>query len=307
MKRPTLPRKLYNYFVAHWVLSAFVLTISSHWFVIMRIAGKDLSLIDEQGRMTILSHVITWPLFVLSITFALIKTASDKYNEEAKNRGGFILQRMLDSVNAVTSKKMQRFFEFIDANVGKPDIKPFSDITQPRRQIESLLDNIQVTLSEIFGINRDEIGFSILYKPATKPNWEWLYSMNTIHDLDIATLTTNPCTSAKQIIDGKTTSIFFPDKRIGIKEKQYLPGPKDESFENIGSILCRDISIGEKKHLRAILSITTYGKQLCAHNDKDAINKIENIIIPAFETRIQLELSLFYIKEILSPKCIACP
>lgn len=276
----------------------------------MRIAGKDLNLIDPQGNMTPVAHYITWPLFTLSIAFALIKTASDKYNEEAKNRGGYILQRILDSVNAVTSKKMDRFFQFIDCNVGRQDLKPFNDITQPRRQIESLLDNVQVALSEIFGMNRDSIGISILYKANSARDWEWLCSMNTTHDLDLdlAILVQNPNTAARQVIDRKTSSLFLPDKKIGILNQQYIAGPKDAQFGNIGSVLCRDLTVGHTaNHLRAILSITTYGKQLCEQADLDAIMKIENIIIPTFETRIQLELALLYIKEVLSPKCMACP
>lgn len=306
--RPTIPRRIYNYFLNHWILSAIVLTISGHWFVIMRIAGKNLHLIDSQEKMTILAHLITWPLFLLSLAFALLKTAADKYNEQAKNKGGFILQRMLDSVNAVTSKKMRRFCEFIKLNKGKKDLKPFGDITQPKRQIESILDNIQVTLSEIFGINRDEIGLSILYKSDTSDDWDWLFAVNTTNDLDQKILISNPHTAARQIIDGKTTSLFYPDKRVGIQKREYVSGPKDESFDNVGSVLCREISIGNsKKCLSAILSITTYGKQLCDQDDTDAKHKIENIIIPTFESRIQLELALLYIKEVLSPKCLACP
>lgn len=306
--RPTVPRRLHNYFVEHWVLSTLVLTISSYWFVIMRLAGKDLNLIDDQNKMTVLAHVITWPLFAISFSFALLKTVADKYNEQAKNRGGFILQRMLDSVNAVTSKKMRRFCEFILINHDRKDSKPFVDITQPKRQIESLLDNIQVTLSEIFGINRDEIGISILYKPDSVNEWSWMYSVNTMHDLDLQTIIKDDHTTARQIIDGRFSSLFYPDKRIGIQDSKYVPGSKDKTFDNIGSVLCRDISIGDsQKYLRAVLSVTTYGKQLCEQNDIDAINKIENIIIPTFESRIQLEMALLYIKEILSPKCLACP
>jgi len=72
----------------------------------------------------------------------------------------------------------------------------------------------------------------------------------------------------------------------------------DAQYDGVGSIICRDISIGHdsEKHVRAILSITTYGQQICAAGDVESINKVRTVILPQFEARLKLELSLLYIK-----------
>jgi hypothetical protein len=307
MRETTWARRVYDYFLKHWIFSAIILTISAHWFLLLQLGGKGLDLIEADGTLSKLGHFITWPVFILSVVFAVLKTAADKYNEEGKNRGGFILRRILDCVNSVTAKKMRRFGDYIAENHAKEGLSPFRDITKPREQITSILDNIQVALSEIFGMDRDQIGLSILFSPNGNDQWSFLEAVNTTHDLDLQTLISNPATTARQIIDGKHTAPFFPNKQTAAKEQQYVPGPKDKTFNTVGSVLCRDISLpGEDHFFRAILSITTYGKQLCEDADADARHKIENIVIPTFESRLQLELGLLYMKEQMSPKCLTC-
>ncbi len=308
MRRETLPRAIYDYFIKHWFAAALLLTLSSYWFVILRIVGKDWDLINTDGSLTLFANIITWPLFGLSVIFAILKTKADQYNEQAKNNGQYVLEHIMQGVNAAKSAKLRRFCQYIEANHTSGDLYAFRDITQPRVQIEKLLENLQITLSEIFGISRDDIGLSIIYRFDKSVEWRWLYAMNTTDDLDLGTLVNNNETSVRQVIDDKLHSVFYPDKRIGIVEHKYLPGAKDRHFNNVGSVLCRDLSIWqEKRNIRAILSITTYGKQLCEDGDRDSLNKIENLIVSAFTTRLQLELSLLYIKEVLSPKCLDCP
>lgn len=244
MRKISFPRQLYNFFIKKWVITLLILTLATHWILFLKFFGKNAGLITDQGTLTPFAYYISWPVFILSLLFTLLKTVADNYNEQAKNKGHFILERLLQSVNAVTTRKMQRFSSYAEENRGKTALTPFKDITQPRDQIISLLENIQVTLSELFGINRDEIGLSIIYKPIGDTEWHWLSTVNMQQDIDLHTLVTNPTTTVKQIIDGKGASIFFPDKQIAAQNKQYLSGRKDETYDNVGSVLCRDISIG---------------------------------------------------------------
>ncbi len=296
------------FFIQRWIISTLILTLSSHWLIFIKYAGDKVGMADSTGKLTTLGFLITTVFFLSSLLFALLKTAADKYNEKAKTRGGFILQRLLESINFVTKKKMQRFLKYVDDNFSNLDIHPFGEITKPREQINSLLENIQVTLSQIFGLDRDKISVSVLYQSPESDEWEVLDSININNELDIDELINNPNTTLRQVIDRKSNSIFLPDKRVAHTRKQYVYAPLDEQFENIGSIFCSDISVGsDKKRMNAIISISTYGKQLCLETDKDAIHKIQNIIIPTFESRLRLELALFYIKEILNPQCLNCP
>lgn len=302
MTHPTLRRRIYDFFLKHWVVSALLLTSAAHWFIFLRFAGSTLGFIGADGQLTTKGHWITWPLFFASVICALLKTFADKYNEEAKTRGGFILQRLLECVNAVTRKKLQRFCDFIQ-HPPQSNTSTFLEITQPRIQIQSILENIQVALSEIFGISRDRIGLSLLYSFGDSAKWDFLESVNISQDLDSTTLLANPDTTLRQVLDGHTRTVFYPNKRIAAAQNKYLPGPMDKSFNIVGSIICRNISITkDHPYLKAVLSITTYGKQLCHELDADAVNKIENIILPVFDTRLQLELALLFIREAIHPQ-----
>ena len=292
MDEYSIPRKLYNFFIKRWLVSVIILTLPSYYLILVRTLGGDLGLVYTTGALTYWGGFVFWPLFVISIGFAVIKTYGDKYNEQIKYNGQFVLQKMLSSVNAIKSKKLQR-----------SKLNPFHDITQPKRQIESVLENIQICLSEIFDINREDIGLSIIYKFDTpgNSNYRYLHTMNINNDLSLKELITNQNTTARQIIDGRSQSLFFPDKRIGDKSKQFVPGLKDKPFSNIGSIICRDISIdNEERYVFAVLSITTYGKQICEVDDLYSIKRVENVLLPTFENRIRLELSLLYIKNVLA-------
>jgi hypothetical protein len=301
MTRATLPRRIYDFFTRRWYLSAVILTLSSQWFVILKLFGKDLRLVDAGGSFLPFTHFITWPLVVLSAVFAIVKTAADKYDEDAKTHGQFILESLLESVNAATGKKLRSYCRFIDENRGKPDNLHLRQAIDPEVQIESLLENMQITLSDIFGINRDSIGLSILYRPGTCEHWSWLCTVNAADDMDLETLVSNPSTTARQIVDGKFSSLFLPDKRMGVRVQQYVPGLRDQSFATVGSVLCRDLSIGKPDgHLQAVLSITTYGKQLCEENDARARYKIENLIVPTFERHLRTELALLFVKHHMS-------
>ncbi|NOZ84152.1 MAG: hypothetical protein GXP60_05005 [Epsilonproteobacteria bacterium] len=306
MRKITSGRKIYKFFTQKWFLTAFILTSASHWFVFLKIMGKDVGLIKEDGSLTLLANIITWPLFTVSLLFALLKSAADRYNNQVINKGHFILERILQSANNITTRKMLRFWNFIKEHYDKKDITPFKDITQPKEQINAILDNLQVTLSEVFGINRNDINITIIYKLDSE-DWDWFYIMNGGDHLDLKTLVNNQSTTIWRIINGERSSIFFADKREGVNKNMYLPDKKDQRYDNIGSILCRDISIGtDRKFVKATLSISTYGKQFCKINDKEAKKKIENLIIDPFVKRLQLEFALHFIKHCMNNKCLIC-
>jgi hypothetical protein len=114
-------------------------------------------------------------------------------------------------------------------------------------------------------------------------------------------LISNPQATIHEIVEGKQTEIFFPNKSIGLNANQYVDCKRDVSSHGRGSILCKDIGLTtKKKYVSAILSISTYGLQICSENDNDAIKLLLETILPAYVKRIQLELTLLYIKEIMA-------
>lgn len=301
MIRLTLPRRIYNYFIKHWFLSSLVTTMSTYYLILVGVAGKQIGLADVDCQITKLGMGIFFPVFVLSMIFVFLKTYSDKYNEQVKYNGQLILEKILSSNIAITQKKTYRLCDYIMQNHDKKGLKPFHTVIQPKLHIGSILENIQICLSEIFGIRREDIGLSIVYKKDTATNWKYLHTINIAADMKLKDLINNPCTTTRQIIDGKANTIFFPDKRVGLRQDQFVEGPKDKQHNGIGSIVCCDISVdSDNQFIFAILCITTYGCQICEKNDLDSTYKLLNVLLPSFEDAVKLELALLYIKDELS-------
>jgi len=301
MVSETLPRKIYNFSIKHWIYSGLILSLPTYYFLFIQLFGRNLGLINSNGIITETGLFIFWPFFIVLFLTSFAKTLSDKYNEKVMFNGQYVLRKLLSSTNSLKQTKTRRFVNYITDHHGQTDLDPFQNITNPILQIELLLENIRETLADISDIDSDNIGISILYKTDIKPRWKWLHSINTPNDLSKSELISTSSTSARQIIDGKKNSVFYADKHNGERNREYYPSQKDNECGGIGSVICRDISIAnEADYLTAIMSITTYGQQICATNDNDTKYRIENIILPCFENRIKLELSLLYIRHMVN-------
>lgn len=299
----SIPRVVYDYFVKRWFLSSFILTSATIWFSILQVFGSTWHLVDETGTLVPSANYVTWAVVSITIIFAVLRTIADKYNEDAKNNGQYVLGKLLQSMDYVTTKKMNRFCDYIQALKNKDGGDPFLQITQPREQITSIIENIQLTLSDLFGLPRSDIGISIIYKNESESSWSWLVQLDNTGDLSLEQIVNQPSSSARQIIDGKTSVLFYADKRIGRDKHEYFPAAKDDPYHCVGSIVCREINIGnDEKYVRAVLSISTFGKQFCEEGDSYSRDKIINFLLPPFIKRIQLELSLLHIKYLVEKR-----
>jgi hypothetical protein len=299
MKKKRLLRRLYDYFVEHWVISSLISTVPIFLFLFVQIFGNNVGIIN-QGTLTPSASLILYPIFFVSAVFSWLMAVADRYDEKAKKDGQFIYSLLLDCVNNIKETKLRRFTNYINANKTRRGINPFFEITQPRDQLESVLENIRIALSKMADITRDNIGLSIMYKTDENASWKWLHRINIGNDLSLDNLINNPSSAVRQIIDKKTGLIFFPDKRVGLEHNAYILGDKDKASNNIGSIICKDISVNTDNCIQAILCITSYGCQLCDSKDFETREKIIQVLLPVFERRIQLEVALLYIKEVIA-------
>jgi len=292
---------IHNYFTRRWILSAILITIPAFGFTLVDLFGRNWGWITEDGKLIVPVQITLYVLFGASLFFTFVKSYADNNSERAKRDGQFVLDKMLQGVNTIKYKKVQRFVEYIENNHNTKSALPFFEITQPKKQIAVIFDVTQEMLSEIFGISRNNIGMSIVCKIEKDQDWESFYALNTEDDLSLVELLKNSNSAIRKIIDGDRSLIFHPDKRKGIEKQEYISGRIDKTNGNIGSIICKDISlVTNHKYIHSILSISTYGTQLCEENDMDAISKIERILLPAIERRLQLELALHYIREVIA-------
>lgn len=295
--------KIYKYFKKHWLISTLIVTIPTYWFTLIKLVGENIGLVDS-GKLNVVGIVISIIIFIISLGFALIKNYKDNQESEKISSNQYILQKILTSVNSVCSKKSDRYIEFINYNQQNNRVEPFNKIAKPKLQVKDIIEEIKICLSDIADIDRENIGVSIIYKDNISDKWEWFYNSNRINDLSLKEITENASSTARQVIDGRHTMMFVANKKTGQADNTYVKCKSDDSFNLIGSIVCKaiDVILDDKKFINSILSITTYGNLICEDNDEDAKNTISNIMLPPFEQRLKLELALHYIKNVANIK-----
>jgi hypothetical protein len=298
------PRKLFNFLSNKWLLTTIILSISSNWFIFLKIFGEQTGFVLKGGGITIQGQIISGIIILISIIITGYKSLADRYNNNVKDNSQYILEHILSNINISLSSKIQHIRKYIN-KFRKRSISPFCEkILMPEEQIKTLLHRLQANLSQITNIRPDNISISIIYKFDVDEEWKWFANLNVTRDITLSEVTAKSNTTFRNLVDNNQSTVFYPDKRIAIKRHAYLPGPKDATFNNAGSILCHNISVDrDDKYLQAILSISTYGKPLCDINDKDAIEKIMDYFLGTYEIRFQNELLIYYLMEVLSKRC----
>ncbi len=292
-------RKIYDGFIKNWVLTATLLVLPSYYFIILQFYGNQLGLTSRNNTLTSRGSYLLWSFIIFSLIINYAKSKGDKYIANANQNTNDLLKNLISKTNTLVQIKYNRFIKFIKQNHSSEISDPFNHITKAEKQISLLLNNFRDIFSDAFKIDTDNIGISLIYKSILKPEWKWLHKMNIENDLSKTDLINNPNSSFRQIIDGHCNFIFYLDKRNAINENKYAPSHKDSEHDNVGSIICKKLYIGdEPEYLIAILSITTYGVIICKQRDYEYSKKIINdIILKIIEKLLLIELSLLTIKE----------
>lgn len=287
----TAPRRIYDTFSNHWWVSALIVTIPAYFFLFLQFKGEAFGFVTPGGTLTALGYKWFWGMFGISLIYAFVKSRADYLDRQGKTSGNTILKTLLECTNNITAMNLGSCLEWIKNYPGV--VAHLCNVCKPHAQLSHILNEIEIALSSIFGIPRGDIGLSILLHTSDK--WEFFCAKSIDNDLDLGSVIKDPNSTFNSLIRGNNHSVFLPDKRIGIVENKYTAGKKDKENNNVGSILCRDITIHT---YRAILCITTYGKQLCESEDSDTKSKIETSVIPPFEVRIKLALAQWIMQQI---------
>jgi hypothetical protein len=290
----TISRRLYDAIIQK-VLIAFILsTLPAAWLTIVSIVGQKAPFSDSAGKLApaYLASVIV--AIVLCSAYALLKSLADNYNSTLLHHGNKMLMSIVQATNSAKAHKYTEVVSFIDAQTSPT----FCASLSPKGQMLFLLESLRLPLAEIFGLDQEQIGLSVLYKARSNATWTLIATSNIETEMTASKLSADPGTTAYHVLKKGHTTIFYPNKRVANAEGQYVYGPKDVQCDNKGSVLCHDVSIRRKrKYMSAVLSITTYGKQICKDRDEEAERKLKSVIIPTISNRIRLELATQYISE----------
>jgi len=295
----TLKRQLYEYSVRKWWVLTIIFSLLPLWFLILQFFGTGLCLMSENGKLTIKATVITWVVILVWVLFSIIKPWADNKNQtqmeekyEALKEGSHISEQLLGGMTELEIFRAENYLKFVFEKCGRWEL---SNIIKPKERIKDVATAITSVVNNICGISKNNIGVSIAVEEDGK--WRWEINRNSEYDLTLGELLKNPNTSFRQIIDKKAVCVFYPDKRVGVREGKYVEGKIDKDHNGEGSVYCKNISISDngENRIRAVLSVTTYENQICDQDDEDSKEKFEKKIMPIFETRLKTELSLYFI------------
>ena len=291
---PTVLRKLYNSVVDKVLLSVFLSFLPAGWLTFVGILGKNFGLHSADGRLLQWVAWSVWISVLLCFIYSLAKAIGDKYNFTVSRHGTHILNSILKCINCTKIHKYTRIIRLIE---GETDYV-FCKSLCPKTQIQHLLDNLRSPLAELFALDSECVGLSVLYRYGSGSSWNLITTPNIENELTVHELTTNPKTTAMQLLSMRKATLFFPDKKKAFANDSYGYGPKDKLRNSIGSVLCHDISIHRRSiYVIAVLSITTYGQQICKDEDSEAEKKLNFLILPTISNPIRVELATLYISD----------
>lgn len=292
-----MKRRLYIVFVNNKVidfLSAPVLSIVippllGLYYGTLDIWGDDWNIIKNYKEI----HEVAFSIFsTLTIITLFIKGISEQAKGNVHKKYQSILESMLGFFNELVKKKRDRFFK--KAKDIKPRADIFGAITQPKDQLDFVLDGTKRLLCQGFGIDAKNIGITIIQGDPRTRKWWYAFKCDS----------QKQHTKAKILMDGKSTarycydrgdSIFIADLRKGIKENVFLQSERSRKSE-LGSIYCKPvrISVGELDFVY-IFTICVYGQLICTPYDIEECRACEQLFDEVAD-RVELELYLYSIK-----------
>lgn len=294
------PRKLdefHEWTLNHWIINTILISFPSIWFTIIQVAGKQMHLLNEQGQMKGWVSFLFWLFIIVSIIYNGVLSWKDAKQYSRQQHGQEFYKNIITGFKSACFKKKNDNVKYIFQSTKRNFSDPFSELIDPNNQIEKLIDELSILLAQLFNMSKDEIGISIICKFDGDRKWNWLHRLHLNDGTDTKELIDGDST-LRSIIDEKSNFIFLRDKREGIPDGFYLTSIRDKQYETRGSIICRDIGVKYEKqnYVLAILSITTYGKEICSEQQEDEVKERLEMILSNFDVRFQIELSLMYVK-----------
>lgn len=301
-------------FKLKYLIKTMIVFLPIIWFpLIINWLGQYISLVvikDNTKTITLLGWILT-AIVMIILLYKVYKEISnnDINNLKIENKtlevNNTILDNIINGIDEISIEKCTKFIDFMydDTPITKDK---FIESIKPEENLKVILERIAnafyIFIKDV-RINERNIVVTLAYK--LDDTWKWIGKIEGQDLLSPEELVNCSNTTFYNVINGKANFIFFPNKTEANKKSQYEFDKKDEDNSNIGSIICKKIQCGNKykgKCFDAVLSISTYGKQMIKTDENTNLNDmretIKNIIAP-FEQHIIEELAILYIKNTL--------
>lgn len=279
-------------FISHPLLSVVVPPVVGLYYGTLDIWGDEWSWVKDKKDIhelvfTTLSAGTVLILFLKGVREAAEGNVSKKYQ--------LLTESILQFFNGLVKKKRDRFFN--KAKTLKPTADIFKIITQPKDQLEHVLDGTKTFLINGFSINQKNIGITIIQGDPGDNRWWYALKCDTQkqHTKPKDLMGEDSNSTARYCYESGD-SLFIPDIRKGVKEGMFFESPRSKASE-IGSIFCKPvrIQVGAIEYVY-IFTIAVFGQHICTPYDEDECVACEKILDEVAD-RVELELYLFSIKQ----------
>lgn len=226
---------------------------------------------------------------------------SNNIDYDALEHNYKIYGKVADSLMLICKDKYKKTIDYISRH----DVKKasFYDVHDPTSSINKILEEVANLFESFASVRSNNLGVTLAYKLRDEDEWKWFDNSNIEDGLSLEALTGNPRSTLYQIISGKYNWRFFPSKKAAFESGEYVYDKKDEENNNIGSVICANVSCGNHKreYVSAAINISIYGAEILTDpRNKKSVEKIirENILDQYF-IRIKMELALLYAKHLV--------
>lgn len=232
-------------------------------------------------------------LAALTILILFIKGAAEAGRSVANRKYQALLESMISFFNELVKKKKDRFSN--KAKTLRPTGDIFKTITQPKDQLEHVLDGTKRFLISGFGVDPKNIGVTIIQGVPSDGKWWYELQCDSQRQHYKAKDLMNSASTAKYCLDSGD-SLFVSDIRKGQKEGCFHQSDRSKKT-GIGSIFCKPVrvKVGMIEYVY-IFTISVFGEYLCTPYDEAECRACEKILDEVAD-RVELELHLHSIKQ----------
>jgi len=239
--------------------------------------------------------VLTIGLVCIALTVGLISAVSDSYLE--RHEGAYLdLLHVFIQMNANIVRSKANRFHAASQRVQEGD-SVFDLITQPRDQINVILNEVTNFLSSCFEFDSDDDVRITIIEQDRGEGFSWQYIFDTHSQwsqTDPSVLMAGRSAAGFCIRTGEPR--FIPDKELAALNGDYMLSDRDGRFGN-GSVYCYPIKIGVGgEYVQYVVTIITYGNKVLASSVNAREAKRIAVLFKEICRRLELELTLKALK-----------
>jgi len=280
----------------HWFFTLVLPGLTAAYYTVLQI-GQDWHFIKDHRPVH--DEVFFWCIVanVAELFFSSLRRILKRRDDANANA---VLADFIGSLGSMVEAKVRRFRDNImkARPAGKKNVDKFLVVTYPDEQIEIMAVGISQFIKNNYDVDEQHFNMSIFHlHPHRADKWQFCYRFHpewrsmTPEELMKTASAARKCAESGE-------HRFFPSKAAAEALGMYTMSDRDRDNGKRGSVFLKMLTVstveGEHKY---IISMSTYGKQLCESWDRQAAAATESFLLE-FTRRISLELCLKTFKHL---------